>query len=68
MLTAIWMARQINEALGGPFVAPWEIGELPEEWTDAILGMKTRVAAMAQGKQQVESALEKWRQSAGYKQ
>ena len=63
MLTAIWMARKINQVLGGPFVGPWEIEELPGDWLDAIIGMETTVPRLAAGKAQVESAIERWRNS-----
>jgi hypothetical protein len=68
ILVNIWLARTINSQLGGAFVAPWEIGELSGEWIDALTGMAMSVPGMAQGKQKVESALEKWRKSTGYKQ
>lgn len=68
MLVAIWTARMINQQLGGAVVSPWDVDELPAEWVEAILGMATRVPAMAQGKQQVEDALEKWRKRASRKQ
>jgi hypothetical protein len=61
MLGAIWTARKINEQLGGAFVGPWDVGDLPGEWIDAIIGMRTQVPMMAEGKQKVESALDKWR-------
>jgi hypothetical protein len=63
MLGSIWLARQINSQVGGVVVAPWEVGELPGDWVDAFMGMATDVPRMAQGKAQVESALDKWRKS-----
>jgi hypothetical protein len=61
MLGAIWTARKINELLGGAFVGPWDVDELPGEWIDAIIGMGTRVPRMAEGKKKVEAVLDAWR-------
>lgn len=55
------MARKINGALGGPFVAPWEVDELPEDWIDAVLGLTDRLPKMQQGRRQVEKKLEELR-------
>lgn len=62
-LSAIWLARMINSQVGGAVVAPWDVGELPGDWLDALIGMATEVPRMAQGKQKVESVLENWRQA-----
>lgn len=67
MLSAIWLARQINTELGGAFVAPWDVYELPGEWLDAITGMSVSLPKMAAGKEQVEDYLAKWRQKHKYK-
>lgn len=67
MLTAIWLARQINDELGGPFVAPWNVYDLPGEWLDALTGMSVDVPRMVEGKKQVENYLEQWRQKHKYK-
>lgn len=61
MLAAIWLARRINEQVGGVVVAPWNVYELPGEWIDALTGMALAVPGMADGKAKVEGALEKWR-------
>lgn len=58
MLVAIWLAKVINTELGGAFVGPWDIGDLPDEWIDAIVGMATVVPRMAESKGKVEAALE----------
>ena len=68
MLAAIWMARRINEELGGAFVGPWDVNELPQEWIDAIIGIRTTVPKMMEGKALVEAAVEKWRKKISVRQ
>lgn len=38
-LSAILLARQVNELCGGAVVAPWDVNELPDEWLDALSGI-----------------------------
>jgi len=36
ILGAICQARNINTMSGGAVIAPWELGELPDDWLDAF--------------------------------
>jgi hypothetical protein len=55
------LARRINQAFGGPFVLPWEVADLPDEWIDTALGLTGELPALAQGRKRVEERLAKWR-------
>lgn len=60
-LAAIFQARQINQALGGAFVGPWDVDELPDEWLDAFRGLAVDLPGMREGKAKVEERLVEWR-------
>lgn len=45
----------VNRALGGAFVAPWEVDDLPPEVLDPILALATELPGMRQGLQTIES-------------
>jgi hypothetical protein len=61
LLSAFLLAKQINLAAGGTVVAPWEVGELPEEWIEAARGLTLTLPEMRAGKEQVEDHLAHWR-------
>jgi hypothetical protein len=61
LLTAFLVAKHINLAAGGAVLAPWETGELPEEWLDAAETLISDLPSMRKGFQQVEDRLAKWR-------
>lgn len=61
VLNEIGMAKMINQALGGPFVAPWEIDQLPDVFLDAIQALNVDLVAMRRHYQQVESHFEHMR-------
>lgn len=63
ILSAIWLSKRINAELGGAFVAPWDVFDLPGDWLDTLTGMTTSLPAMAEGKARVENVLERWRQA-----
>lgn len=60
LLVNVLIARRINSVLGGAFVAPWEVQELPEDITSAILSLE-HVNDYREGLNQVESVFAKWR-------
>jgi hypothetical protein len=47
--------------LGGPFVGPWDINELPDEWLDVFRAVAVDLPGMREGKARVNERLEKWR-------
>jgi hypothetical protein len=53
-LVDVLLARQINLALGGPFVSPWEIGELDDATIDVITSVIRDVSPMREGLQVIE--------------
>jgi hypothetical protein len=57
----------VNEALGGPFVAPWEVQFVSDEVMDRILAMAEDLPGMREGQQRVEEIREKWKREAGLK-
>jgi hypothetical protein len=60
-LAAIFQAKQINQMLGGPFVGPWDLDELPDEWLDVFRAVAVDLPGMREGKAKVEERLAKWR-------
>ncbi len=59
------MARQINQILGGAFVAPWEIDQMPDEIIDAILAVNG-MREVAEGLGKVENIFAEWRNKHGH--
>lgn len=55
------MARMINQALGGAFVAPWDVDDLSDDFIDAVLGMVVDLPKIAASMQKVEDIKAKWR-------
>lgn len=45
----------VNRTLGGAFVAPWEVDEMPPEVLDPILALATELPNMRKGVQTIES-------------
>jgi len=37
LMVSVLLAKRINALLGGMVVSPWNVGELPQEWIDAVL-------------------------------
>ncbi len=56
------LARRINRILGGPFLSPWEVGELPEDFIETIEGL-ANLPSYAAARQMAEQRAEVWRQS-----
>lgn len=64
---AILLARQVNLALGGPFVAPWEVKDLPADFIDAAVGVTQRLPGFVAARQGMDAKLAEWRQRASGK-
>lgn len=58
----VFMARRVNQILGGAIVAPWEIDLMPDELLDAILAVDT-IGEVKSGLDTVENTFAKWRSS-----
>ena len=57
---AINKTKMINEALGGPFIAPWEIDQVPDEVVERIVALNEDLPGMREGQQKVEEIREKF--------
>ena len=53
-LVNIELAKQINLALGGPFVSPWEVGQLDDATIDMITGTLIDLPPMRRGFQEIK--------------
>ena len=62
ILSAVLLARRINRILGGAFISPWEIGDLPEDAIESILSIE-QVPAFQSGRAKVEKSMRDWRES-----
>jgi len=60
-MTEIVLARNINTSLGGPFVAPWEVGELPNDWIDMVISLGGKLPRYQETRRKVENIFDKWR-------
>lgn len=56
----VFMTRRINQILGGAFIAPWELDQMPDELLDAILAIDT-IGEVKSGLETVESVFAEWR-------
>lgn len=63
VLASILMAKQINQALGGAFVAPWEVDQLDECLVDALRGLVEDLPEYKKNIQKVDDILTHWRNS-----
>ncbi len=59
MLVDILRAQRINQIMGGAFISPWEVDELPAEWLDAFDALAVDLPAMRKGQAEVEETLRK---------
>ena len=59
----ILRARLINTMLGGAFVEPGEVADLPAEFIEAIQALTSDLGGMKKGMQQEAELFAKWRSS-----
>jgi len=52
-------AQRVNAILGGPFIAPWELGSLPGDYLDTILALGTDLSKMKKALDVMASSIEK---------
>lgn len=60
LLGRVFLARQLNQILGGPFFAPWEVDQLPDDEVQAILSIN-EIGTVGAGLQKVENVFADWR-------
>lgn len=58
LLADIELAQMINRVSGGAVIAPWQIGELPEDWLDLFRGLVVQLPQMRRARAEAERALE----------
>ena len=61
-LDDVLLARRVNQVLGGPFVAPWDVGQLPEEFIDIVEGLVEDLPGYAAARAMTDKRAETWRQ------
>ena len=61
LISRITLSRMINQALGGAFVAPWEVDELPVEFIDAVIAVATELPQIRSNMGKVEDIKARWR-------
>jgi hypothetical protein len=64
ILSAIFTAQNVNTALGGQFVTPWDVGQLPQEWVDACIAMSRDLPKMRENLKEMDNFLAKWKTEA----
>jgi hypothetical protein len=57
----VLLARQVNRILGGPFVAPWDLGDLPQDFLDVVRSLTVDLPAFWAARRQAEKKAESWR-------
>ncbi len=60
----MWKARKINALTGAAMIAPWQVGQLDEEWQavfDGLFEIEQRHAAETKNKQLFDQVLAKRR-------
>jgi hypothetical protein len=55
ILVDILRAQRINGIMGGAFVSPWEVEDLPGEWLDAFDALAVDLPQMRKGQAEVEA-------------
>lgn len=51
----VLIAKRINAASGGAVIAPWEVGQLPEAWVNALLNAPALAATVAEANERLET-------------
>lgn len=59
-LTAIILAKLVNQASGGAVVSPWEVDELDETWLDAFRFLANDMQDATKVRQKVQAVKERW--------
>lgn len=67
LMMNVLLARRINHVLGGAFVAPWDVNDLPDDVIDSILSVE-QIGTYQAGRQAVAANMAEWRNNhPGYK-
>jgi len=65
LLADIELAQMINRTCGGAVIAPWQVGELPEDWLDLFRGLVVQLPQMRQARAEAQRALDEARRRNG---
>ena len=60
MIGDIFLAKRLNQILGGAFVTPFDLAEMPETTVDEILTLE-KVSEYQQDLGKIENIFETWR-------
>lgn len=61
ILGAILTAQNVNAALGGQFVTPWEVGQLPREWVEACIALNRDLPEMKKNMKEMDDYVAAWK-------
>jgi hypothetical protein len=61
ILAGIFKAQNVNTALGGQFVTPWDVGQLPQEWIEACMAVNNKLPEIKSGMKEMNDFLAKWK-------
>ena len=60
LLRDVFVAQALNRAAGGAVIAPWHVGDLPEEWLAVVPALQGDYRQAREGMQKIESAKAKY--------
>jgi hypothetical protein len=55
MLVDILRAQRINGIMGGAFILPWEVDDMPGDWQDAFDSLAVDLPQMRKGQAEVDA-------------
>lgn len=61
IISAIFTAQNVNAALGGQYVTPWEVGQLPQDWVDACIALSVKLPEMKKNMKEMDDFLAQWK-------
>jgi hypothetical protein len=61
ILAAIFTAQNVNAALGGQYVTPWDVGQLPQEWVDACIALSVELPKIKTGVKEMDDFMASWK-------
>lgn len=60
LLRDVFVAQALNRAAGGAVIAPWQVGDLPEEWLAVVPALQTDYRQARDGIRRIEAAKAKY--------
>jgi hypothetical protein len=62
LMVNVLLARRINGLIGGLAVSPWTVGEIPQDWIDAVLNLENN-SVLNQSWEKVEEKFAEFRRN-----